>query len=316
VAEREARRRPELWVLAAWSLGLGELALVVYLGSRPGGRGPIAAYLFGPPLLGAASLLTFLAGTILCFLRRPFVTRPRLAAFVVLGTVVGTVSFPFPFPSSHEGHPSRVEYHLPVRGEWTVAWGGEDAARNLLARSRPDRRWGLDLLRTVDGRERAPGSDGDGLADYLAFDQPVLAPADGVVVAAEDGMSDHLPGEWGAPGERDELGNRLVIETVPGEFLFLANLRQGSLAVAVGDAVERGQELARVGNSGLSRFTAGPHLALHLQDTPEPLWGQAIPWVLRGWKANGEPRGPGLPRGDGATADGVYTGERVESLDP
>jgi murein DD-endopeptidase MepM/ murein hydrolase activator NlpD len=47
------------------------------------------------------------------------------------------------------------------------------------------------------------------------------------------------------------------MEHAPGEFSVLAHLQNGSLAVAVGETVKRGQRVARCGNSG---NTALPHL--------------------------------------------------------
>ena len=118
---------------------------------------------------------TLLAGIVRSFRYRPFLQGQRASAFVCLALVIGIVNYPFPFPSIRERRPSTVEYHLPVQGEWTVAWGGDDSRTNLLARWRADRRWGLDLLKT-DERGKSFGSAGTRLADFHAFDQPVFAP--------------------------------------------------------------------------------------------------------------------------------------------
>ena len=230
-----------------------------------------------------------------------------MQAFAALAFVVLTVSYPIPFPSRHEGHPSPVDFRLPVRGEWTVAQGGDACGTGLLARTRADRRWGLDLLVTDPATgELRRGASGS-LDDWLAFGRAVLAPADGSVVRAHDDEPDLPPEQWTFEGE--ELGNYLVLEVAPEEYVFLAHLRRGSLGVRAGERVERGQELAEVGSSGYSRATPWPHLALHLQDTPEPRWGQGIPWRFAGYRVADGERASGFPEGP---CGGARWGQRLE----
>ena len=60
--------------------------------------------------------------------------------------------------------------------------------------------------------------------DYLAWNQPVVAPADGVVVVAEDGVVDNVPNR--AVGG-NLYGNLLVIDHGTGEFTLFGHLKQG-----------------------------------------------------------------------------------------
>jgi hypothetical protein len=69
---------------------------------------------------------------------------------------------------------------------------------------------------------------------------PVLAPASGLVVLAAD---------------REETGNTVVIEHLPGVFSILMHMT--SLAVAQGDVVLAGTVVGHVGSTGVS---TGPHL--------------------------------------------------------
>ena len=48
-------------------------------------------------------------------------------------------------------------------------------------------------------------------------------------------------------------------------YVSMAHLQQGSVTVAVGDSVHRGQQLAAVGNNGHS---SAPHLHFQVQDSP------------------------------------------------
>ena len=54
-------------------------------------------------------------------------------------------------------------------------------------------------------------------------------------------------------------------------YYYLAHLQRGSVRVQVGERVERGQPLARCGNSGNSDY---PHL--HLHATRSPRFGEGV----------------------------------------
>lgn len=77
----------------------------------------------------------------------------------------------------------------------------------------------------------------------------------------------------------DAAGNVIVIELDNGQFVVLAHLRQGSLQVEIGDLVQTGDMLARVGNSG---NTTMPHLHLQVQ-THADLWdpnNRSVPFAF------------------------------------
>lgn len=306
---RRRRGRPEVWAWVAFTLLAVEVALVLYLGLRPGGAGPVLAYSYGPPLLGVVAVATAFFGLLWSVLHRPLFRRRRLPAFLCLTVVIGTANYPFPYPSSHEGRPSQVEFRLPVEGEWTVYWGGESKNTNRLAGFVPERRWGLDLVVVRDGRSH----EGDGLAleDYYCYDREVLSPAAGRVVDVHSGQRDTQPGmvERGL----EAYGNYVVIEVAPDEFLFLAHLKPGSIEVHEDELVEQGQRIGRVGNSGYSPLTPEPHLALHLQDTPVPRHGEPIPWTFHHYLADDLTVAQGLPRG-GIGREGAFYGQRVSPL--
>lgn len=300
------RRRPEPWAWVAFALLAALVALTLYLGLRPGGVGPILAYSMGRDLLALAALLTGFVGVVWSLVNRPLARRGRLPAFASLLVVIGVTSYDFPYPSSHEGHASKICFRLPFDGEWTVFWGGEGKRENRLAAYFADRRWGLDFVVTRDGTSRS-GSDLD-LASYHAYGRPVLAPADGEVVRVVDGIPDTQPGMLERTVE--PLGNHVVIRVAPEEFLFLAHLKPGSIPVRQGQTVRRGETIGAVGNSGYSAITPEPHLAIHLQDTPEPRRGEAVPWRFCDYLADGRRVDAGLPTG-GIGQNGAFQGQRV-----
>jgi murein DD-endopeptidase MepM/ murein hydrolase activator NlpD len=116
--------------------------------------------------------------------------------------------------------------------------------------------------------------------DYVVFDRPVLAPGPGVVVAARDGVPDNEP--WRPELSPDDIaadpgalmGNFVVLDHGGGLHSLLAHCRQGSVAVAVGDRLEGGEAVARVGNSGDSYF---PHLHYHVMDGPDLRAAEGLP---------------------------------------
>jgi murein DD-endopeptidase MepM/ murein hydrolase activator NlpD len=114
----------------------------------------------------------------------------------------------------------------------------------------------------VDENGKTHRGDGTKNEDYICFGRNILAPADGVVVEAIDGVRDNTPGSM---NPYCLLGNCVVIQHRTNEFSVLAHFQHGSMAVKAGDQVKRGQLLGRCGNSGNS---SEPHLHYHLQHSP------------------------------------------------
>jgi murein DD-endopeptidase MepM/ murein hydrolase activator NlpD len=85
------------------------------------------------------------------------------------------------------------------------------------------------------------------------------------------------------PDADNAEGNHMVIDIGGDRYVHLADLEQNSALVNVGDRVERGQAIARVGNSGDGD---GPHLQIQVQDSPRPDINRAgvrtLPIVFRG----------------------------------
>ena len=98
-------------------------------------------------------------------------------------------------------------------------------------------------------------------AAYAIFGAPLLAPCDGIVVAAVSTMPDHrVPQE----DTVNRLGNHVILRCGDAEIV-LAHMRQGSVSVAPEDRVAIGDPLGEVGNSGAS---TEPHLHIHAQRPP------------------------------------------------
>jgi murein DD-endopeptidase MepM/ murein hydrolase activator NlpD len=98
----------------------------------------------------------------------------------------------------------------------------------------------------------------------------VLAAAAGTVAAGRDGMPDRLaktPEDRRAV-EDTECGNGVLIDHGDGWETQYCHLKQGSLAIDAGEAVEAGQKIGEIGYSGAAAF---PHLHLTVRLDGEPV---------------------------------------------
>lgn len=298
----------ERWVRAAALAAIAYAAMLAVLHARPG-LGGVVLWWIGPPLVGLA-----VGGILIAALRSAWKSRqrPTPAQFFGFATLVAIITALVTFrtyPSSYDAQPSTVPFRLPLDGPVTVAWGGGTIAVNYHAQI-PDQRWAYDLLVTENGQSFR--GDGARLEDYLAYGQPVLAPAEGVVVAVRDSEPE---GEIGHRQLRRAAGNHVVLQVAPREFLFIAHLHRGSIRVKAGERVRAGQAIGRVGNSGNS---SEPHVHLHLQDTPTPSLGEGIPMYFHSYRLDGRQVERGIPSGGRLKRTrlrpGSFTGQIIEHV--
>ena len=90
--------------------------------------------------------------------------------------------------------------------------------------------------------------------EYIMFNHPVHAVADGTIVSIENSFTDNLfrPYEvnFGAIKPDEYIGNTIEIAHSTLAHSIYGNLKRSSMIVKVGDKVKAGQEIARVGMSG------------------------------------------------------------------
>jgi urea transporter len=152
--------------------------------------------------------------------------------------------------------PLSVPLRAPFFGEWQVYQGFDGTHTH-----REQWRHALDFFIQEGGRSFT--GVGREVADYHCYGLPVLAPAAGLVESCRDDLKDVPPGDVDL---EHNWGNHVLIRLPSGLFVLLAHLRQGSLLVQPGKAVEAGMPLAACGSSGRS---PQPHLHLHVQIGPE-----------------------------------------------
>jgi hypothetical protein len=191
-------------------------------------------------------------------------------AFDASGKIAGFLVQPVPqlAESRFLDYQTKAELHLPFDGRWFVVWGGRTLQQNYHAADRAQR-FAMDLLIYRSGITHT--GDTSNLENYYCWDQPILAPAGGTIVAVTSDLPDNPIGQTDT---QHPVGNHVVIDLGTGEFAFLAHMRQGSIVVAEGDKVAVGDELGRCGNSG---NTSEPHLHMHLQTTPDLADGEGLP---------------------------------------
>ncbi|TSA26383.1 MAG: peptidase M23 [Bacteroidetes bacterium] len=145
---------------------------------------------------------------------------------------------------------------LPFFGTWKVTQGedGEHTHQTDWKHA-----WDYEIL---SDEETTYTGEGTVRQEYLAYNKPVLAPADGVVVEAINTVDDN---DVGSVNLDDNWGNSVVIHHGYQLYSQVSHLKQDSITVKSGDTVKRGDLIAHCGNSGRSPY---PHIHFQIQSTP------------------------------------------------
>jgi murein DD-endopeptidase MepM/ murein hydrolase activator NlpD len=208
---------------------------------------------------------------------------------VVVAIVLAAVSRPRALaavesPAAAAPSPQTARLSLPFSGIWGVIQGFESGDTHVGYAA-----YALDFVPAQRVGTRAPRR-GAPLARFVCYGRPVLAPADGVVVAAHGGARD-----WPAYTKGHDQGNYVILEHAPGEYTELRHLAARSVTVRVGDRVRRGQLVGRCGNSGNATT---PHLHLGFLSSIAPITTR--PMTLSGYEVLDEEgswhAGDGMPK--------------------
>jgi urea transporter len=152
-----------------------------------------------------------------------------------------------------------LRLQLPFYGAWMCTQGVDGAYTHR------------GILRHAYDFEMYGGADstlcagaGTRLEDYHCFGQPVLAAADGTVVAVESFVPNNAIGE---DNPQKPWGNYVTLQHAGAVYSLVAHLTPGSVVVYLGQFVARGTVLGYCGNSGRS---PRPHLHFQLQGSALP----------------------------------------------
>jgi murein DD-endopeptidase len=165
-------------------------------------------------------------------------------------------------------------------------------------------RYAIDFM-LLDNLGHFVKGDEDKIANWFGYNARVLAVANGVVVGIREDFpeSTTLTAHPAYPAEQ-ATGNYICLRIAEHKYVFYEHLKPGTIKVSKGQRVKKGQVLAKVGFTGQ---TTGPHLHLHMADTPSPLGAEGLPFAFEtfqlsgsypdfstfgknGWMANEEPQ--------------------------
>ncbi len=179
----------------------------------------------------------------------------------------------------------------PVKGSrWVaVAVGGDSYHRRtvmpLNGRWVAAERWAVDWIQ-IDEQNRLASGDPSANESYPQYGREIVAVADGTVLSTSDGMADGAPGKMPENITIDTAGGNYVLQDIGGgHSAFYAHLIPGSLRVAPGDHVRRGQVLGLLGNSGNSD---APHLHFHIVKGKTALASNGVPYVIDSFELKGQ----------------------------
>lgn len=209
-----------------------------------------------------------------------------------------------PYPTNVKLVEPAVTIALPMLETTIVGWGGDKLETNYPHIVVPVERWAYDLL-------MEPASMGSKhLEDYGIYGKEVIAPVSGTIIGVKDSEEDITPGSSNEP--ETMVGNHIYIQIEEtGTYLVLAHFKKDSILVEVGQHVNKGTIIGKVGNTGSS---SEPHLHIHHQRenplTTHLLLSEGLPLYF---ESN---EGPIMPSGGVRVEDGrdILIGDRISPM--
>jgi hypothetical protein len=211
----------------------------------------------------------------------------------------------------------------PLRGDNWVAFNGccgtgwphRPSLSSFSGRLDNSQRFAIDWIRLNHQGEVYSG-DRTRNESYVGYGSPVYAVADGTVSSTLDTVDAGTPGTL--PANDPVLAPKLTIENVDGNHVIMdlgggvwamyAHLQKGSLLVAPGDRVAKGQQIGELGNTGNSN---APHLHFQLMNGPSLLQADALPYVFDRFTYEGA-----VPPAVVAAADDYLSGTFLQGMLP
>ncbi len=136
-------------------------------------------------------------------------------------------------------------------------------------------RFAIDFVR-VDDQGTFAG-DPTRNESYFLFGAEVIAAGAGQIIETRDGLPENVPPQLPPFDIETAFGNHVVEALDDGRFVFYGHLATGSVRVAAGQRVQRGQVLGQVGNTG---HADEPHLHFQVTDGPDGFASNGVPYVF------------------------------------
>lgn len=149
-----------------------------------------------------------------------------------------------------------IPISLPFWGNWKIM-----QAHNGQYTHKDEWRHAWDFI-IIGNNDKEFLDSGEKLEDYFCFGKNIIAPANGIIVDIADGIPDNKIGETNS---KDNWGNSVVIKHTEYLYSQISHIKSGTFKVHKGDYINKGEIIAKVGNSGYSPY---PHMHFQLQATP------------------------------------------------
>jgi hypothetical protein len=130
----------------------------------------------------------------------------------------------------------------------------------------------------IDAQGRNFSGNVQDLNSYPYYGSDVYSAASGKVVEVVRDLPNGTPGSDPAhPTADTAAGNHVIVDIGGGRYVMYAHLMPGSATVGVGDFVQIGTILGKLGDSGNS---SAPHLHFQVMDRPSSLGAHGLPFVF------------------------------------
>jgi Peptidase family M23 len=172
----------------------------------------------------------------------------------------------------------KTTFRLPFTGTWAVNAGNDLSTGHRRTGLNGLTSYGWDFVKL--GPNGMPfRTNGATPEDFYTFGEPALAAAAGTVVEMRNDIGPYGVGKAPAADVlRNDgdifAGNLVTIDHGNGEYTLTCHMLAGSVTVKVGDQVQAGQSLGKVGTSG---FAGVPHIHFNLITGPKWLQAKGLP---------------------------------------
>ncbi len=177
-------------------------------------------------------------------------------------------------------------------GPWWVMESMDNAAvhRRAMVLGMPfvSQRFAADYIRLGENGTAYRDGDIGNVDSWYGYGQNVLAVADGTIVDVNDGLPNNVPGsnKTVVALSTDTInGNYVVLDIGGGLYAAYAHLAPGSIRVALGQAVRKGEVLGKLGNTGNS--PVAPHLHFHIGSGNDIFAAEGLPFVYESFQSYG-----------------------------
>ena len=259
---------------------------------------------------------------------------PKAVMLRLRGTGATSPASKDPEPIDTLGNPFNISagtprvLNPPLRGANWVAlngccdpgWAHRDAIIPADMKLNNSQRFAIDWIRTDDQGNFYTG-DKTKNESYVAYGSPVYAVADGTVTATLDDMEANVPGIL--PASDPVLAKKLTVENIDGNHIIMdlgggvyamyAHFIKGSLLVKPGDKVTKGQQIAKLGNTGNAN---APHLHFQLMNGPSILEADAVPYVLDNFGYQGQVSNQSIWDADNYLSGSFFGPDRLPTSQP